>query len=1094
MKKLFLTFAAALFACGSAFTAQAADSPLWMRYSKISPDGKQIAFAYKGDIYVVPATGGQARQVTTSEAFDSQPVWSNDSKTIAFVSDRFGGMDIFTVPATGGAAKRITTHSGTETPLAFSPDNKTIYFSASLQDPASSVLWAKWMQELYQVSVNGGRPVQITATPVCSVSFDKDGKSFLYYDQTGIENSWRKHHVSSVARNIFYYDSATDTHKQITTNPGEDRDPIFCGDGKMVFLSERNGGSFNVYEASVNDAENVKALTSFKKHPIRFLSRANDGTLCFGFQGEIYTLATGGKAQKVNITIAENDNQEKIETIRLSTANEFDVSEDGKEIALISRGEVFATTDKFSTTKQITTTPEAELGITISPDGKTIVYSSLKTGTWNLYKATRANKEDLHFANATLINEEPLFKDNTIERTMPKFSPDGKEIAYIEDRVYLKVLNLETKKVRSITDGSQHYGFDETGFDFQWSPDCNWFTITFTTNRRSPYDDIGIVSAKTGGKIYNVTNSGYIDKSPKWVMNGNAILFISNRLGMRSHASWGSQNDVFIAFMNKETMDKFTMSEEDYALYKEAEKLRKEEEKKEAATKSDDKKKGAEKSADAKKDDKKDIVIEFEGLEDRVMRLSPMSGNIADAELTEDGESLYFLCSFEKRFDMWEYKTRTREISLKKKLNSNMGYLKWDKQYKNLYIMGTKPAVFNIASGTSKPVSFSASMDLDRAGERRYMFHNAVNQERHKFYNVNYHGVDLDQLEKEYTPFLDHINNNYDFAEMLSEFLGELNVSHTGSSFQGVPAEKPTPEFGLLFDMKYTGDGLKVDDILINGPFGLSSSKVTIGTILEKIDNQPIKAGEDYYPLINGKQGKAMLFSFYNPNTGERWNETAKPISRSQQNNMIYKRWLDSRAAEVERLSGGRLGYVHIESMNDKSYRNVYSDILGKYNLKDGIVIDTRYNGGGRLHEDIEILFSGEKYLEQVMRGKISCEMPSRRYNKHSIMIVCEANYSNAHGTPWVYSHMGIGKTVGMPVPGTMTTVNWEYCQDPSLYFGIPVVGYRTREGVYLENSQLEPDFLVRNKAHEAIGGRDEQLEVAVRELLKQIDADKDRW
>lgn len=1078
MIRSFLKFTAVLAALLSSGSAQASDSPLWMRYSKISPDGKQIAFAYKGDIYIVPVSGGEATRLTSGESFESQPIWANDNKSIAFVSDRFGGLDIMTVPVTGGPAKRITTHSANETPLAFSPDNKYIYFSASYQDPATSVLWANWMQELYKISTNGGRPMQITATPICSVSFDKDGKSFLYYDRTGSENIWRKHHVSSVARNIFYYNSDTDTHTQITTNPGEDRDPIFCGDGKMVFLSERDGGSFNVYEAAVNDAENAKALTSFKKHPVRFLSRANDGTLCFGFQGEIYTMAQGGKPQKVNIAIT-SDAVELVESIKLSSANDFDISEDGKEIVILSRGEVFATTDKYSTTKQITKTPEAELGITISPDGKAIVYCSERTGTWNLYKATKANEDELHFANATIINEEPLFKDNTIERTMPKFSPDGKEIAYIEERQFLKVLNLETKKVRTITDGTQHHGYDETGFEFQWSPDCNWFAIGFTTNRRHPYTDIGIVSAKTGGKIHNITNSGYIDKSPKWVMDGNALLFVSNRLGMRSHASWGSQNDVFIAFLNKETMDKFNMDEEDYALYKEAEK----------AKKSDDKTK--EKSADAKK---KEIVVEFNGLEDRVQRLTPMSSNIADAELSQDGETLYFLCSFEKRFDMWEYNTRSGEIVLKKKMNTTLASLKWDKQYKNLYILGLRPTVYTAASGQSKPINFNASMDLDKAAERAYMFHNAVNQERHKFYNKNYHGVDLDKLEKEYTPFLSHINNNYDFAEMLSEFLGELNVSHTGSSYTGIKAQKATPELGLLFDLKYNGDGLKVDDILINGPFGASSSKVTIGTLLEKIDGVEIKAGEDYYPLINGKQGIAMQFSFYNPATGERWNETAKPIARSAQNKMIYKRWIDSRAAEVERLSGGRLGYVHIESMNDKSYRSVYSDILGKYNLKEGIVIDTRYNGGGRLHEDIEILFSGEKYLEQVMRDKISCDMPSRRYNKHSIMLVCEANYSNAHGTPWVYTHMGIGKTVGMPVPGTMTSVNWEYCQDGSLYYGIPVVGYRTKEGTYLENSQLEPDFLVRNKAHEAIGGRDEQLEVAVKELLKQIDADKNKW
>ena len=175
--------------------------------------------------------------------------------------------------------------------------------------------------------------------------------------------------------------------------------------------------------------------------------------------------------------------------------------------------------------------------------------------------------------------------------------------------------------------------------------------------------------------------------------------------------------------------------------------------------------------------------------------------------------------------------------------------------------------------------------------------------------------------------------------------------------------------------------------------------------------------------------------------------------------------------------------------MDDNSYRDVYADILGKYNLKEGIVIDTRNNGGGRLHEDIEILFSGNKYLDQVVRGVVACEMPSRRYNKPSIMIVCEANYSNAHGTPWVYRERGIGSIVGMPVPGTMTSVNWETLQDASMYFGIPVVGYRTKDGKYLENTQLEPDLKVRNDYDQVIDGRDQQLEVAVKELLRQIDA-----
>ena len=165
----------------------------------------------------------------------------------------------------------------------------------------------------------------------------------------------------------------------------------------------------------------------------------------------------------------------------------------------------------------------------------------------------------------------------------------------------------------------------------------------------------------------------------------------------------------------------------------------------------------------------------------------------------------------------------------------------------------------------------------------------------------------------------------------------------------------------------------------------------------------------------------------------------------------------------------------------------MYSQILGKYNLCDGIVIDTRFNGGGRLHEDIEILFSGEKYLEQVINDSVACVMPSRRYNKPSVMIIGEANYSNAHGTPWVYKYKKMGSLVGRPVAGTRACVTWGTVQDPSLYFGLPVVGYRTEQGNWLENTQLEPDIKVRNSPEKMAEGVDEQLEAAVKELLKEV-------
>ncbi|MDE6825455.1 MAG: peptidase S41, partial [Paramuribaculum sp.] len=185
------------------------------------------------------------------------------------------------------------------------------------------------------------------------------------------------------------------------------------------------------------------------------------------------------------------------------------------------------------------------------------------------------------------------------------------------------------------------------------------------------------------------------------------------------------------------------------------------------------------------------------------------------------------------------------------------------------------------------------------------------------------------------------------------------------------------------------------------------------------------------------------------------------------------------------------LGYVHIQSMNDDSFRKIYSKLLGEYVGKDGIVIDTRWNGGGRLHEDIEVLFSGDKYLTQEIHGRKSSEMPSRRWNRPSIMLIGEANYSNAHGTPWVYKHKNLGKLVGMPVPGTMSSVNWVTMQDPTMIFGVPVVAFKTEEGNYLENTQLEPDIKVANDPVKSVEGEDAQLRVAVETLLRDIDSAK---
>lgn len=1070
-----------------AVTAAVAQAPLWLRQASISPDGSEIVFTYKGDIYKVPSAGGRAQQLTTTAGFETAPVWSPDGKYIAFASDRKGGSDVYIMPSAGGTARQLTYHSAAETPTTFTPDGKYVYYIAAIQDPVQSALFpSARLTEVYQVPIDGGRPTRVLASPAEDINFDPQGRFFLYHDRKGGEDPMRKHHTSSITRDVWRYDIASGRHTNLTARAGEDRTPRLAPDGKTVyFLSERNGGSFNVWQMPLDEPSQATAVTTFKTNPVRFLSVAKNGTICFTYDGEIYTQRPGAKPAKVAINLIHDD-VEQVKKLTFSKgATGATVSPDGKQVAFVVRGDVFVTSVEYETTKRVSATPQAEADVCWNKDNRTLAYATERNGNWQLVKATIERDDDPNFPNATLIKEEILLPSTTVERAMPQFSPDGEELAFIEDRTKLKVLNLKSGKVRQITDGSTWYETNG-GFYYEWSPDGKWFTLEFIGNQRDPYTDIGLVSSQGGGEIFNITASAYFSERPRFVMDGNAILYLSNRYGMRSHASWGSQSDVLLVFLNQAALDKYNLNKEDAELLADAEKKA---EKKDGDDKKDGKK---DDKKDAKKDEKKDskkkdIEVELRGIEDRIVRVTPNSSDIASAYITSDGESLYYLSAFEKGYDLWKMDLRKHSTKLLDKTGSKWANIEPSADGKALFLLGSATMQkLTVSSDKLKSISYNAVMKMDLAAEREYMFNHVQQQIDKRFYNLNYHGVNWKQNCDNYRKFLPHINNNYDFAELLSELLGELNVSHTGGHYYPAGSEA-TGQLALIYDWNYTGKGLKVDEVVTGGPLDKSKSKVKVGTIIEKINGEPITVENDYTLLLNGTVGKKTLLSCYNPKSGERWDEVVKPISNSALNTLLYKRWVARNARMVDSLSGGRLGYVHLKAMNDASYREVYSQVLGKYNKREGIVIDTRWNGGGRLHEDIEVLFSGKKYLTQVIRGRAACDMPSRRWNKPSIMLQCEANYSNAHGTPWVYKHDGIGKLVGAPVPGTMTSVSWEDLQDDSMLFGIPIIGYLTAQGEYLENSQLEPDILILNDPQTVVQGEDRQLKTAVDELLREL-------
>lgn len=797
----------------------------------------------------------------------------------------------------------------------------------------------------------------------------------------------------------------------------------------------------------------------------------------------------GSKPAKVNISLtADESNPELISRFTTGTRGAVP-SPDGKQVAFVRRGDVFVTSVEYPTTKQITTTPAAENSVSWGKDNRTLYYTSDRDGHFNIYRAEIGREEDPNFPNATLIKEEPVFKtSDKVDRAQPDISPDGKKMAFVIDRRDIAVMDIASGKVKRLTNGNI-CNSRTGGLNFTWSPDSKWLAAEVDMHRRSPYYDIAIINAENG-EITNITNSSYSNYSPRWVMGGDAILFVSDRYGMRSQASWGSQYDALLVFTNQAAYDRYRLSPEDLAIQDELKAARK----KKADEK--DKKDG---KKDAKKDSKvgdsnkekesKDINIELDGIQDRIVRLTPFSSDLADVYIDDKGETLWFLAAFDGGYDLWKKNLRKGDVSLANKLDAGGLSMVPDAAGKNLFLLGTTSMrKMALPGGKMERISVSGTQKIDPAAERDYLYDYILKEEDKRFFDPKMHGVDWKKMGEAYRKFLPHINHNAEFAEMTSELLGELNVSHTGTRYYGDGAKEATASLGLLYDMAYDGPGLKVAEIVEGGPFGHADTRMKPGAVITAINGNKIDAESDYTPLFNGISKKKTLVSFTLP-SGEKEEEVVIPTTRMT--DLLYDRWVKRNAHLVDSLSGGRLGYVHIRSMNDESYRTIYADLLGKYNERDGIIIDTRFNGGGRLHEDIEVLFSGKKYLTQEIKGVVAGEMPSRRWNKPSIMLTGEANYSNAHGTPWVYRKVGLGKIVGMPVPGTMSSVNWVNMQDPSLTFGIPVVGFKTEEGNYLENTQLEPDVKVANDPAKIILGIDDQISAAVKTLLNDIDSSK---
>ncbi len=1097
-------------AAGSSSSAAA----LWLRASALSPDGQTICFAYKGDLFTVPAAGGQARQLTTNAAWDGRPLWSPSGRHIAFMSEREGSMDIFLMTADGGQLTRLTTRSGTETPLAFLSDDELLFSSTGLPTPDDRQFPSGIFPHLYKIRTQAGaRPERVSDLSAGDLTVGPAG-SVIYDAVKGYEDPMRKHQTSSIARDLWMCTPA-DKHgskpsfRQLTVSTTDDRCPVFVRQTNTLYWLSEENGTFNVWSRALDDNATPRRLTDFKAMPVRYLSAANDGTLCFSWDGELYTLAPGGKPKKVKIDIIADTNERETERSIVSRgATCVSHSPKNKEIAFVLRGDVYVTSFDYKTTKQVTDGPGRERTVSFSEDGRSLVYDSERNGRWALYRTTIKQEDEKLFTYATELEEERLTpEDQTCFE--PQYSPDGKSIAFLRDRQELCVMDAKSKSVRTVMPGKFQYSYRDGDQAFAWSPNSKYLLSHYIGTGGWNNTDIALIPADGKGDIVNLTNSGYSETNPRWVLDGKAILFNSDRAGYRSHGSWGSEEDLYITFLNHEAYERFRMNKEERERFDEAEKEVKDKEKKakeekekkdkekaekKRAKMSDAQKKKADEAEKKAKEEKEkkeheaDSIkaanpeFDLKDLELRTLRLTFNSSNIGDAVLNKEGTKLYYVASnYPDGSALWERDLEKGDTRIKA-TGVDFTDFDLDKEGKTAYyVSGGQIKKLEVEGGKVSTIDFECFHNERPAAKREAYFDHVWNQTREKLYDPNMNGADWNMLQKRYRRFLPHIGNDRDLAEMVSELLGELNVSHTGCRYSSSAYALTTADLGAFLDDTYEGDGLRILELVPGTPLTRQKG-IGPGSVITHIDGQAIKAGQDYYPLLAGKAGRYTRLTVKDAK-GKAKDYTVRLASDCSDE--LYRRWVNRNEALVDSLSKGKLAYVHIRAMNGASFHDLYQRLLSDKNrVRQAVIVDTRHNGGGWLHNDVCELLTGKPTMDYTPRGQYIGTDPYNRWTKPSCMLICEDNYSNAHGTPWLYKELGIGPLIGAPVPGTMTAVWWESIGN--LTFGIPEVGAKDNRGHYLENQQLEPNELVLTQPGDLLHGRDVQLERAVEIMLKQ--------
>jgi tricorn protease len=1054
-----------------------AATPVMPRYPALSPDGSRIAFSWQGDIWLARSDGGAAQRITANPGYDFRPVWFADGERLAFTSDREGSDDVFVVDLGGGAPRRLTYHEAAD--VAQGVVGESVVFTSRRHEA-----WDR-KDAVYVVPVSGGTERLLCRVLALEAVPSPNGR-YLALVRGGTPAD-RRHYRGAANRDLWLYELGTGKIERLTHTEWDEDGVAWAGDDALVFRSDNGGEDRNLFRLDLA-SRTVTQLTHHEGADVRALSTSASGKIAaYELWDAVWTVPTDGSGDPHKLAFEVPGEALEPPVTRVDVkdqAEQVAVSPDATQVALVLRGDIFVVARRGKElasvapppTVRVTDTTARERDVTWSPDGLQLVYASDRFGQLDLFSAQPADRADGRFYRTRRFVEKRLTRSPEDEHD-PSFSPDGKLLAYVRGQGDLVVAHADGSDPKVLF---EHWG----RISFSWAPDSRW--LAFSREDQAFNQEIWIVPA-AGGEAVDVSQHPSADSRPVWSPEGRRLYWLSKR-----HAN---RTGLWAAYLTRADDER---SPEEWLELFEDENAKKPTTR-EAGTGEGDTSERSHPDRRRAGAEAPPVTIELEGMFGRVRPVTDVPGDVGEFAVAPDGRTVAFAAALEGEQDLYKIRWDGKELVRLTSNGAEPSQIQFSQDGKMLFYRSGKGTVGSVKldGKPGDPVPFSARVQVDRTAMRAQVFDEAWRELDRWFADPSFHGHDWKALHDRYRPLALAVIARRDFDDVVNMMLGELNASHMGFRPPAGGHRAKTGELGIEVEPAAGGGGVVITEVLPETPASRVDANLRLGERIVAVNGTEIGPHDNFFAQLTETEGQRVVLRVAGDGGERDMSVTAVTVAAGRQ--ARYRRWVRQRRAIVDRLSGGKLGYIHIQGMNEPSLEEFERDLYAAAHGKEGLLIDVRNNGGGWTTDYLMAILSVKRHAwtlprdgDPTIKAYPTAErLPLPAWTRPAAALCDEASYSNAEIFSWAFKTLKRGPLVGMQTFGAVMSTGGARLTDGS-FVRLPTrAWFVAGSNIDEENHGCTPDVVVEQPPAQDMDDKDDaQLAKAVEVLLGQLPND----